>query len=75
VPCIEAPFVEFCLSTENVDNGEDDNPDGVDEVPVERENFEATRVFTGQRASKRKIQREREHEETDDDMARVKADK
>ena len=72
--CSSCMVPPFCgLSAEDVDNGEDDNPDGVDKMPVEREHFEPAGVLAGERAGEREEQSEREHDEADDDVDGVQA--
>ena len=62
------------LSTEDVNDGEDDDPDSIDEMPVERKNFQTAGVLGSHGAIERKDQREREHDEADQDVRGMQAD-
>src|SRR6267143_4299848 len=61
-------------STDHVDHGEDDNPYGVDEVPVPGHDLDALAVDRPKRAGPREDGAEPEHEEPDDDVRRVEPD-
>src|ERR1700733_10137450 len=71
--CIALPPL-WSLSAENVNDREYDDPDGVDEVPVEREHLEFFCVLFFHEATEREYEGERKHDEADDDVARMQAD-
>src|ERR1035438_3010848 len=72
--CWSCMAVLWLLSAEDVDNGEDDDPDGVDKMPVEREHLDPAGVFGGEVAGEREKECQRKHDEADDDVAGVQAD-
>ena len=58
----------------DVDHGEDDDPDGVDEVPVDGDDLKALGVMCVDLAHEAEDQRQAEHEEADDHVRCVQAD-
>src|ERR1017187_237073 len=72
--CWSCIAVLWLLSAEEVNNGEDDDPDGVDKMPVERKHLDPAGVFGGEAAGEREDEGQRKHDEADDDVAGVQAD-
>src|ERR1700760_4840939 len=65
----------ICLSPNHVNNGEDNDPNTVDEMPVERENFNAFRILGPKRLHERKNEASDEKNQADDHVKRMQADK
>src|SRR5262249_18071760 len=69
-----------CMATavssapDHVDDREDDDPDPVDEVPVQSEHIDAGRVLPSDVAGDREQRDDRHQDQADDDVERVQAD-
>src|SRR6202162_1522945 len=59
---------------QNVNYGKNHNPYGVDEMPVHREHFDATRLAHSHTADKPEYRDRREHDQTRCDVKGVQAD-
>src|SRR5262245_19273887 len=59
---------------DHVHDGEDDDPHGVDEVPVERERPDARRVLAADEAGDGEDRHDRHQHDTDGDVERVQSD-
>ena len=55
-------------SAHHVNNGEDDDPDSVHEMPVERQGPDALRMLRAHRAGERERKRDEHHDDTDHHM-------
>src|SRR5271155_294215 len=62
-------------AAENVHNGKNYNPYGVDEMPVHREHFDAARILLSHTTTKSEHRNCHEHDETCGDVKRVQPDK
>src|SRR5579875_2147817 len=62
------------LAPNDVDDGEDHDPDGVDEVPVEGEGLDALAVTLIDVTRQRKREDGEQHDEADDDVGGVEPD-
>ena len=62
------------LPAENVNHGEDDHPNGVDKMPIERQHFETLRVGLAHAAAQGEHESESQHDQADDNVRRVQTD-
>src|SRR5580704_4766159 len=67
-------FAIYTSASKNVNYGENHDPYCIDEVPVHREHFDATRLLHSHTATKSEHRNGREHDETCGDVKRVQAD-
>ena len=74
--CSVADIVAMSTSAaENVNYGKNHNPYGIDEMPVHREHFDATRLLHSHTATKSEHRNNHEHDQTCGDVKRVQPDK
>src|SRR6185437_1914607 len=76
IDCLSSVIQHICkpLSSKYVDNSEHHNPYRIDEVPVERKHIHAMRMLFIDMASQGKDQGGNQHQQTDDDVGRMKTD-
>src|SRR5665213_2642164 len=69
---ITIPFAR--LPAENVHHGEDNHPDGVHKMPIDRQHVKAFRVGLGHMSAQGEHESESQHDKSHDNVRRVQAD-
>ena len=63
----------FNLPADDVDDGEDDDPDGVDKVPVDGDDFQPLGMMLRELTGEREDESKTEHDQADDDVRGMQA--